>query len=757
MPVELARRPGVELVRTGTWDISTGRWKAAREDLAAAVAALSCPAIGKPIIKIGHRDTRFTPGDGEPAIGWYDNLRLTDGGHTLVGDQVAPAWLTSVQAAAWPNRSVEGEYRYRCGLGHTHPFVLTAVALLGVTPPGVATLSSLNDVQQLFGVAAGLHGPVGGGVKIAASVSTPMVEAAAEVHTGAMVALIPTADDAARLAVDGGEPAEELHVTLAYLGAAADLSAEARQDIIDAVSAAINGAPEVQAEAFALSVFNPPGVSKTDGRDRDACIVLGLSGDLLDAIHTLVNDALNYADVPMPQQHAPWHAHLTLTYTDDLDRLRELVDRIGPVRFDRLRIALGGQHIDIPLIGEPEPDEPDDAEQVAAAARDENSLRTYFTRDPEGLKRWAKKRHPWTSLYRIVRKHVGSERAKRIATSWFFRVFGYYPGDRRHRNRKVAATGAATPTHGGETTVPNPDPSLAERIHQAWNASSPPEQQWIVEAGDDEVIVIDNSDRSLSRIAVTVDGDAISFGQPTKVRPAYVPVADPAPADRLVFASADESRPLAPPADPAAPEPTQQPGGPATEDKPAPTDPGGPTPTGAPPAPKTPAAEPEPNTEKGEDPVSTLSTELLTRLGLAEGADEKAALAAIDVLKTQAEQAPVQVAAAAAATDEMKGEIGRLSGELAEIRASAAASAKTALFERVTREGRIKPADRKSWENRYDKHPEVITEILASIAPQAAVPTALTGQAGSGDEIGDVDSEYEAMCAAIDGPTGKGV
>ena len=30
--------------------------------------------------------------------------------------------------------------------------------------------------------------------------------AAAEVHTGAMVALIPTAEDAERLAVEGGEP-----------------------------------------------------------------------------------------------------------------------------------------------------------------------------------------------------------------------------------------------------------------------------------------------------------------------------------------------------------------------------------------------------------------------------------------------------------------------------------------------------------------------------------------------------------------------
>lgn len=168
---ELVRRDGIELIRTGRWAISTGQWTASREDLAAAVAAMSCPAIRKPVLKVGHRDERFTPGDGEPSIGWIDNLRLGDGGHTLVGDYVGvPAWLDSIMASAYPDRSVEGTYRHRCQLGHTHPFVLTGVALLGVTPPGVGTLRSLNDVAALYGVEAAGVAAVGGGVRIAASV-----------------------------------------------------------------------------------------------------------------------------------------------------------------------------------------------------------------------------------------------------------------------------------------------------------------------------------------------------------------------------------------------------------------------------------------------------------------------------------------------------------------------------------------------------------------------------------------------------------
>ncbi len=152
--VDLARREGVELVRTGRWETMTGSWTPTAEDIAAAVDAQSCPAIRKPVVKLGHTDARFAVGDGEPALGWFENLRATDGGSTLVGDQVTLPWLHSVQAAAYPSRSIEGNYNHRCGAGHVHKFVLTAVALLGVTPPAVKTIRNLNDLPGMLGVAA---------------------------------------------------------------------------------------------------------------------------------------------------------------------------------------------------------------------------------------------------------------------------------------------------------------------------------------------------------------------------------------------------------------------------------------------------------------------------------------------------------------------------------------------------------------------------------------------------------------------------
>lgn len=148
----LATLPNVELIHTGTWKISTGEWTVTVEDLAAAVAAMECPAVRRPVLKLGHTDPRF---DGEPAVGWIANMATAEDGRALVGDYTGmPGWLGDVIASAYPDRSVEGQYDFRCQIGHTHPFVLTGVALLGVTPPGVGTLESLQDVAALYGVAA---------------------------------------------------------------------------------------------------------------------------------------------------------------------------------------------------------------------------------------------------------------------------------------------------------------------------------------------------------------------------------------------------------------------------------------------------------------------------------------------------------------------------------------------------------------------------------------------------------------------------
>ena len=156
---QLVTVPDVEIVAAGTWDLSTGPATFTTEDLAAAIQAAQCPAVGSPILKLGHIDPRF---DGEPAVGRVTNLRITSSGSKITGDLAGmPAWLGDVLPSAYPNRSIEGSYNFRCSVGHVHPFVITALALLGVTPPGVGVLSNLGDIAGLYGVAAsGGEGPL---------------------------------------------------------------------------------------------------------------------------------------------------------------------------------------------------------------------------------------------------------------------------------------------------------------------------------------------------------------------------------------------------------------------------------------------------------------------------------------------------------------------------------------------------------------------------------------------------------------------
>lgn len=158
-PPPIGRVANVELVHTGFWEASTGPVTFTPEDLAAAVAAIDCPAVRRPILKLGHVPD---PMPGQPAVGFIANMATAENGHILVGDYVGmPGWLVtanadgdSVLSSAYPDRSIEGDFDHRCQLGHIHPFVITAVSLLGEERPGVGTLQSLQDLADLYGVAA---------------------------------------------------------------------------------------------------------------------------------------------------------------------------------------------------------------------------------------------------------------------------------------------------------------------------------------------------------------------------------------------------------------------------------------------------------------------------------------------------------------------------------------------------------------------------------------------------------------------------
>src|SRR5260221_3504387 len=152
----LATVPNVDLVAAGTWSLSTGEATFTTDDLASAIEASQCPAVGDPVIKLGHVDPRF---DGEPAVGHVKNMELTSQGTVITGDLAdMPGWLAAVGSSAYPNRSIEGAWDLKCSIGHVHPFAITALALLGVSGPGVGVLGSLEDVAALYGLAEAAAG-----------------------------------------------------------------------------------------------------------------------------------------------------------------------------------------------------------------------------------------------------------------------------------------------------------------------------------------------------------------------------------------------------------------------------------------------------------------------------------------------------------------------------------------------------------------------------------------------------------------------
>jgi 2'-5' RNA ligase len=167
-------------------------------------------------------------------------------------------------------------------------------------------------------------------------------------HTGAMIALVPRPEDAARFARVGGEPVDQLHVTMAFLGDAVDWTPEQRVDVIGRMRDTYAGRGVVDADAFSVNVFNPGTTN-----DREPCLVMGLSGDTLPGIHGGVHEVLG--DPPIPEQHTPFVPHMTLRYMPDAvneemgAHAAEAMGLVGPVTFDRLRVAFADDVYDIML------------------------------------------------------------------------------------------------------------------------------------------------------------------------------------------------------------------------------------------------------------------------------------------------------------------------------------------------------------------------------------------------------------------------
>lgn len=170
-------------------------------------------------------------------------------------------------------------------------------------------------------------------------------------HTsGGMIALMPTAEDATRLAVPGGEPAEELHLTLQFLGDDGSLfTPDERTGLLEELRMLSQDLPPVVSKIFGIAHWN--------GGGDYPCWVwnVGNAPDevALEAVREMAEEAVWATALDVPDQHSPWAAHICAEYTDDLSLAPELEQRLGPVTFDRIRVSFGDEDHDIPLTGDP--------------------------------------------------------------------------------------------------------------------------------------------------------------------------------------------------------------------------------------------------------------------------------------------------------------------------------------------------------------------------------------------------------------------
>lgn len=164
--------------------------------------------------------------------------------------------------------------------------------------------------------------------------------------TGGMIALYPRADDAYKMAIPGGEPLENLHVTLAFLGD--DVTADDPQPLAAVTAGLADTYSVITARIMGHALFNPDGGDPDDEREMDSCAVY-LVGDTeeLPRLKEDVMSRLRTSQAEIPRQHSPYIPHVTAGYSMPIERL----SYTGPVLFDRIGLAFAGTTQYFPLIG----------------------------------------------------------------------------------------------------------------------------------------------------------------------------------------------------------------------------------------------------------------------------------------------------------------------------------------------------------------------------------------------------------------------
>lgn len=163
-------------------------------------------------------------------------------------------------------------------------------------------------------------------------------------HEGLLVSLVPPADVAAKLALEGGEPASELHVTLTYSKAEEPYDELTWCRVVTRIQQYVaNYLGPFTGQIAGVGRFSATPTS--DGKD-----VFYASVDVpgLSALREMIRETVRGAGCAAAKDHG-FTPHMTLAYLEP-DAEAPLA-RLEPirVRFDHIRVSLGGRSVPIPL------------------------------------------------------------------------------------------------------------------------------------------------------------------------------------------------------------------------------------------------------------------------------------------------------------------------------------------------------------------------------------------------------------------------
>jgi 2'-5' RNA ligase len=180
--------------------------------------------------------------------------------------------------------------------------------------------------------------------------------------TGCIVCLVPDAETAQALAVEGGLAPELLHLTLCHFGEVDMLGPVERAETLLAVRDAAACCAPLTGEISGIGRF-------TNG-EQDV-IYASLDSPALNELREHICDALEAAGFACDDEHG-FTPHFTLTYVNrDMPSPIEIVEP-RPVRFEALGVWYGLEHVSVPLLG------------MNAASDDAADLATALGVNPDG-------------------------------------------------------------------------------------------------------------------------------------------------------------------------------------------------------------------------------------------------------------------------------------------------------------------------------------------------------------------------------------